>query len=192
MKNWIMIRMLAGIFFLGAIGHGNAQFLKKLGKKAEEAAARGVEQTVERKVQQKAEDKTDQAIDAIFGVPSKVKQKSDPEPEETIVLEGTWYYESLEGLPGYETLNECNRKSNITYSGTTYHTQFYDEECNLLTDSGGTYELEGTTMTVVGETRDEVSRTKVTSTQTILEYSSEKLVIRDAMSGAVVTLKKGN
>lgn len=103
-------------------------------------------------------------------------------------FEGTWYYESLEGVPGYENLNDCGKKSNITYTGNSYRTQFYDNDCNLLTDSVGTYELEGNVMTVKAEAQDEVSTTKITTTQTILEHTNTMLVIEDAMTGAVVTL----
>jgi len=166
-----------------------AQFLKKLGKKAQKAAERGVERTVERKTEQKAEEKTDDAIESVFGIPKKVTDKEKTRIENTALsVEGTWNYEKLEGIPGYEILNDCNKKSNIAYSGSSYHTQFYDSDCNLLSDSGGSYELNGRRMTVYAENKDGPSTTKITTTQTILEHTESKLIIRDEMTGAVVTL----
>ena len=83
--------------------------------------------------------------------------------DETVYnLEGTWHYESLEGMPGFEHLNDCGKKSNITYAENTYHTQFYDNECNLLTESGGTYELKGKRMKVTAKANDDMSSTKIT------------------------------
>lgn len=187
MKPKALFFVLLGLAFLMPVQQTEAQFLKKLGKKAKKAAERGVENTVDRKAEQKAEEKTDQAIESIFGIPKKVMDK-DETTTEVNNLEGTWYYETLEGIPGYEILNDCNKKSNISYSGGTYHTQFYDGDCNLLTDSGGTYKLEDNVMTVKAEAQDEVSTTKITTTQTILKHTGTRLVIEDAMTGAVITL----
>lgn len=181
--------LLLTFAFLAPAQQTEAQFLKKLGKKAREAAERGVEKTVERKTEQKAGEKTDEAIESVFGIPEKVMDK-DENSLKNDSLEGTWYYESLEGIPGYENLNDCGKKSNITYSDNTYRTLFYDNDCNLLTDNGGTYQMEGNIMTVKAQAQDEVSTTKITTTQTILEHTETKLVIRDDMSGAVVTLKR--
>lgn len=58
-------------FCLLISGGTNAQFLKKLGKRAEEAAQR----TIERKVEEKTEEKTGQAIDSVFDAPKKLKYK---------------------------------------------------------------------------------------------------------------------
>lgn len=182
-----LLLILLGIFFLVPVQQTEAQFLKKLGKKAKDAAERGVENTVERKAEQKAEEKTDQAIETVFGIPKSTKSKNN---DGNISIEGVWYYESLEGIPGYEILNDCGKKSNISYSGSTYRTQFYDSDCNLLTDSGGTFDLEGNEMTVHAEQQTETGTTKITTIQTILEHTETKLVIRDEMSGAVVTLSK--
>ncbi|MCX2678930.1 lipocalin family protein [Galbibacter sp. EGI 63066] len=187
MKPKTLFFVLLGLAFLMPVQQTEAQFLKKLGKKARKAAERGVENTVERKAEQKAEEKTDQAIETVFGVPKKVIDK-DETTTEVNNFEGTWYYESLEGVPGYENLNDCGKKSNITYSGGSYRTQFYDNDCNLLTDDTGSYQIEGNIMTVKAQAQDEVSTTKVTTTQTILEHTETKLVIEDAMTGAVVTL----
>src|SRR5690606_28809556 len=50
------------ILMLGCFNPVNAQFLKKLGEKAEKAA----ERTIERRVERKASAKTDQAMDSVF------------------------------------------------------------------------------------------------------------------------------
>lgn len=127
-------------------------------------------------------------------------QISENPSEETIIvnenqtnevdnnLQGTWHYESLEGLPGFESLNDCGKKSNISYSENNYHVQFYDNNCNLLTESGGTFELKGKIMKVTASAKDDISSTKITTTQTILEQSENRLVIRDDLTGAVITL----
>lgn len=187
----ILTSFLLVVAFLAPVQQAEAQFLKKLGKKAKEAASRGVENTVERKTEQKAEEKTDQVIESVFGIPKKVSNK-DESASEANNLEGTWYYRKLEGIPGYENLNDCGMKSNIIYTGNTYRTQFYDNHCNLLTNSGGSYKLDGNIMTIKAEAQDEVSTTKITTTQTILEHTESKLIIRDDMTGAVVTLVRKN
>lgn len=187
MKPQTLFFVLLGLAFLIPVQQTEAQFLMKLGKKARKAAERGVENTVERKAEQKAEEKTDEAIESVFGVPKKVMDKNKTTTEANN-FEGTWYYKSLEGVPGYENLNDFGKKSNIAYTGNSYRTQFYDNDCNLLTDSIGTYELEGNVMTVKAEAQDEVGTTKITTTQTILEHTDTTLVIEDTMTGAVVTL----
>lgn len=189
MKNKVMILMLLGIVFMVPTHGTEAQFLKRLGKKTKEAAERGVENTVERKAEQKAEEGTDKAIETVFGVPKKVMDKNG-DTLNANSLEGIWHYESLEGVPGFESLNECGKKSNITYSGTNYHVLFYDNDCKLLTDSGGTFELEGNIMTVTAIAQDEMGTTKVKTTQTILEHGEDYLVIKDDLTGAVVNLTK--
>jgi hypothetical protein len=186
MKTKTIMFILLGGTLLIPLQHTEAQFLKKLGKKAKEGAERGVERTVERKAEQKAEESTEKAIETVFGVPKSVMDKK--EDNEGDGLEGIWYYESLEGVPGYENLNDCGKKSNITYSANSYHVQFYDNDCNLLTDSGGTFELEDNIMKVTAEAKDEMSTTKITTTQTIMEQTQNRLVMKDDMSGAVVTL----
>ncbi|WP_081894258.1 lipocalin family protein [Muricauda sp. MAR_2010_75] len=182
----ILTAFLLALAFMAPFQQTEAQFLKKLGKKAKEGAERGVERTVERKAEQKAEESTEKAIETVFGVPKSVMDKK--ETNEGNDLEGTWYYESLEGVPGYENLNDCGKKSSITYSANNYHVQFYDNDCNLLTDSGGTFELEDNIMKVTAEAKDEMSTTKITTTQTIMEQTQNRLVMKDDMTGAVVTL----
>lgn len=189
MKSQTLLFIVLGILFLAPVEGTEAQFFKKLGKKARDAAQRGVENTVERKTEQKAEEKTDQAIETVFGIPTK-KGGGKEQVAAGADMDGTWYYESLEGIPGYEVLNDCGKKSNIRYTGNTYTTQFYDGDCNLLTDSGGTFELKGNEMTVHAEQRTEMGSTTVTTVQTILEHTESKLVLRDEMTGAVVTLMK--
>ena len=189
MKTKTIILILLGSVLLIPIQQAEAQFLKKLGKKAQRGAERGVENTVERKAEQKAEESTEKAIETVFGVPKKVMDQKD----DTIInngIEGTWYYESLEGLPGYGDLNDCGKQSSITYSENNYYVLFYDNGCTLLTDSGGTFELEGNVMKVTAEAKDDMAIAKMTTTQTILEQTQTRLVMKDDMSGAVVTLIK--
>ncbi|WP_108425302.1 lipocalin family protein [Flagellimonas amoyensis] len=189
MKNKGLVLLFLGIAFMAATQGAEAQFLKRLGKKTTKAAERGVENTVERKAEQKAEEGTDKVIETVFGVPKKVVDKNGDTPS-TKSLEGTWYYESLEGVPGFESLNECGKKSSITYSGTNYHVLFYDNDCNLLTDSGGIFELEGDIMTITAIAEDEMGTTKMRTTQTILEHGQDHLIIKDDLTGAVVNLTK--
>jgi hypothetical protein len=191
MKSKALFFVILSLAFFMPVQQTEAQFFKKLGNKAKEAAARGVENTLERKAEQKAEQKTDEAIEGIFGIPKKVvnKRKTTTGAKS---FEGVWYYESIEGLPGYEKLNDCGKKSNITYTDNSYRTQFYDNDCNLLADSFGTYQMEGHVMTLKAEAQDGVSTTKITTTQTVLEHTKTKLIIEDALTGAVVTLVRKN
>ena len=59
------------ILMLGCFNPVNAQFLKKLGEKAEKAA----ERTIERRVERKASEKTDQAMDSVFENKKEKKSK---------------------------------------------------------------------------------------------------------------------
>ncbi len=68
--------LVAGLCLLATSG-AEAQFLKKLGKKAQEAA----ERTVERRVEQESSKKTDQALDSILEPGSKSPE--NPVPRDT-------------------------------------------------------------------------------------------------------------
>ncbi len=65
--------ILAFIMVFGMTQMSNAQFFKKLKKRAEESAKR----TVERKVEEKTEQKTEQAFDSIFEIGKKKKQTTE-------------------------------------------------------------------------------------------------------------------
>lgn len=71
------------ILMFGCFNPVNAQFLKKLGEKAEKAA----ERTIERRVERKASEKTDQAMDSVFenkkGKKSKKNKKKGKNSSET-------------------------------------------------------------------------------------------------------------
>lgn len=64
------------LFLLAFVPTANAQFLKKLGEKAEKAA----ERAVERRVEKETTKKTDQALDSIFEPGEKRKSKKTPVP----------------------------------------------------------------------------------------------------------------
>ncbi|WP_422860557.1 OmpA family protein [Flagellimonas sp. S174] len=66
-----MICVLGFFLLIGSVG--NAQFFKKLKKRAEES----VNRTVERKVEEKAEQKTEQAIDSLFQIGKGKKRKKN-------------------------------------------------------------------------------------------------------------------
>lgn len=70
--------LLCAIFAFAFNFNGNAQFLKKLGKKAEKAA----ERTVERRVEKETSEKTDQALDSILE-PGSGGQKAPKAPDTT-------------------------------------------------------------------------------------------------------------
>lgn len=72
------MKIITIIFILLFSINGNAQFLEKLGKKAEEASKRAIE----RKVEQKSKKTTDESIDKIFEK-KKRKKKSKEESNET-------------------------------------------------------------------------------------------------------------
>lgn len=61
------------ILMFGCFNPVNAQFLKKLGEKAEKAA----ERTIERRVERKASEKTDQAMDSVLGDKKGKKSKKN-------------------------------------------------------------------------------------------------------------------
>lgn len=65
--------ILAFAMIFGMAQMSNAQFFKKLKKRAEESAKR----TVERKVEEKTEQKTEQAFDSIFEIGKKKKQTTE-------------------------------------------------------------------------------------------------------------------
>lgn len=71
----LRICLMAGLFLL-YLPDANAQFLKKLGKRAQEAA----ERTVERRVDREASEKTDQALDSILE-PGQGGPAQAPAPE---------------------------------------------------------------------------------------------------------------
>ena len=164
MKN---VRQVFSLLITLAVFSGNAeaQFLKKLKKKAKDAA----EETILLKSEEKTEEKTDQAIETVFGIPQKIKKNKDNQTHNSI--EGTWYYETLESVSGFEDLNECGKKSNISYIKNNYQVQFYDNDCNLVTNSGGTFTLKDSIMTIKAKAKNDVSTTKITTTQTILEHT---------------------
>lgn len=66
------------LIFLMTFGYANihAQFLKKLGEKAQKAVERGVERTVENRAEKTASQKTDEAIDVATGKNSSKSKKS--------------------------------------------------------------------------------------------------------------------
>ncbi len=71
--------LLSFVCIFGFCLNGNAQLLKKLGKRAEKAA----ERTIERRVEKEASEKTDQALDSILEPGSKGKQKTPKTPQPT-------------------------------------------------------------------------------------------------------------
>ncbi|MEX0272847.1 MAG: OmpA family protein [Flavobacteriaceae bacterium] len=71
------------VFLMAGTQTTQAQFLKKLGKKAEEAAKR----TVERRVEKETQEKTDQALDSILE--PKQKKKKTPDMREDSPSQGS-------------------------------------------------------------------------------------------------------
>ena len=71
--------LLGFVFVFGFCLNGNAQLLKKLGKRAERAA----ERTVERRVEKETAEKTDQVLDSILEPGSKGKQQAPRTPQPT-------------------------------------------------------------------------------------------------------------
>jgi flagellar motor protein MotB len=92
------IRILLTFFLVGYAGDVNAQLLKKLGKRAEDAAQR----TVERRVEKETQEKTDQALDSILE-PGK-KEQSKKQTDATIEGPGE--------KPNHKVSSEKNTGSN--------------------------------------------------------------------------------
>lgn len=69
--------LLAAALLLFAMPDADAQFLKKLGKKAQQAA----ERTVERRVEQETSEKTDQALDSILEPGQGQEPQQNPVPQ---------------------------------------------------------------------------------------------------------------
>ncbi|MCJ7468467.1 MAG: OmpA family protein [Maribacter sp.] len=70
------IRILLTFFIVGYAGNVNAQLLKRLGERAEDAAQR----TVERRVEKETQEKTDQALDSILEPSKKEQPNKNPNP----------------------------------------------------------------------------------------------------------------
>lgn len=117
------------LFF--SITIGNAQFLEKLGKKAEEAAKR----TVERRVEKESSKKTDKAIDGIFN--KKEKKKKDK--KNTAIISS-----KKDGAEaGYGNTQDIVSGSSFFPDGTTMYEEKFVEDAqgdfpaNWETTSGG-------------------------------------------------------
>lgn len=98
------VRYLLLFIFLGFSTVSQAQFIKKLAKKAKEAAAR----TLERKVEEKTEEQTSKAFDTIVNAPRKIKigpnndqegeqqrnenESSTDESEESQIITGSSFF----------------------------------------------------------------------------------------------------
>ncbi|MEM9144075.1 MAG: OmpA family protein, partial [Bacteroidota bacterium] len=76
MRTRTLLALPLTLMFFGGLQDANAQFLKKLGKRAEDAAKR----TVENRVDKETSKKTDQVLDSILEPGSK--QQSPPPPQE--------------------------------------------------------------------------------------------------------------
>ncbi|MEM9001184.1 MAG: OmpA family protein [Bacteroidota bacterium] len=88
-----MIRILAFCPFLLLVQPAEAQFWKKLKKRAEQAA----EETVYRKAEEKTAEKTEQAMDTILEAPSKVGKKKKGKEGGAVTVENNTASESYEG-----------------------------------------------------------------------------------------------
>lgn len=109
------IKALAVLILMGSsVQTVEAQFWKKLKKRAEQAA----EETVYRKVEEKTAEKTDQAMDSIFDAPNKAKKRKshtssddgervDEQMEESVVADDSGsmvIYSKFDFVPGDKVL----------------------------------------------------------------------------------------
>jgi hypothetical protein len=74
--------IVISFLFVGLNYNADAQFLKKLGKKAEEAAKRATEKAVEKKVEEKTEKAVSGAIDEITDTENYKAESSDSQKEQ--------------------------------------------------------------------------------------------------------------
>ncbi|WP_299529710.1 OmpA family protein [Ulvibacterium sp.] len=112
MKKLSKIIKIAATFFLflGFAQTANAQFLKKLGKRAERAA----ERAVERRVDKETTEKTDQVLDSILEPGSKGSgQGGSPIPQSTEPNSGSNSGGTSDGNPG---MGQTAEKSITVYS----------------------------------------------------------------------------
>ncbi len=106
------IKIVLTLLLLGSLSQANAQFLKRLGKIAEEAAAR----TVERKVDEKTERKTEKTFDTIFNNKERKRKLRNQR-------------RAKRGLPPIPQSQEENydEDGNLIYNDTSYPDENYDE-----------------------------------------------------------------
>lgn len=96
----------------------DAQFLKKIGKKAEEA----VERAIERKVEEKAEQKTEQVIDSVLNKDRKtLKKKSDEAEKQT-------KSESFESLKKNEKIEILKKNGFIPGNQVVFEDNFIQDQ----------------------------------------------------------------
>lgn len=121
--------LLVSCIFLFSGSQVNAQFLKKLGKRAEKAA----ERAVERRVEKEATEKTDQALDSILEPGSKGGKKAPkPNGDGPVITESENDQPSIGNTSG--TSSESESKTLAVYSKFDFvpgdEQLFYDDFSN--------------------------------------------------------------
>lgn len=102
-------------------------------------------------------------------------------------LEGTWLADSLSYNGEAETLDACDKKSFMTFSGSTYSEADYYEgtngECVEEISETGTYSISNDVLTIVNSTGEStsfsysISENTLTLTLKTIEYTGKELTI---------------
>lgn len=90
----------------------------------------------------------------ILATSCKKDEEKSVEKNETQSIEGTWYKESSITNGEVETLDECRKRTNVTFSAGNFKTLNYETlsgECKM-NEANGTYTISGSTITTNGST----------------------------------------
>lgn len=108
------IKLFCVIIALGVTSLSQAQFLDKLGKKAEKA----VERTVERRVEKETQKSTDRALDSVVEAPKKSKKQKRKEKKKKKESNNVIGSPDTISTPGSERRDPA--AINICFSNRTY------------------------------------------------------------------------
>lgn len=98
-------------------------------------------------------------ISLAFVACNKEENKETPK-EETHSIEGTWYFKSLVTNGEPETMNECGKQNNMTFSQGKWKASNYDQinekgDCENRS-SEGTYTISGNTLTIKASGKENI------------------------------------